>query len=133
MSGRPTKLTPEVHQRIVAFIRSGAFAWVAAEAAGISKTTFHRWIQQGEAETRGRYYDFAEDVRQAKAQARVAAEIEVRKLSPATWLRFGPGRDRPEEPGWTDQRQLTGPDGGHVLKELDDDALREMVRRVLTS
>lgn len=132
MAGRPTKLTPDVHQRIVAYIRAGAFAWVAAEAAGVSKSSFHRWLQRGEREGRGRYFDFGEEVRQAQAQARVAAETEVRKSSPATWLRYGPGRDRPGEPGWTDQRQVTGPDGGPLqLREVSDERLREIARRIL--
>ena len=108
MAGRPTKLSPEVHQRIVAFIRAGSYAWVAAEAAGVSKTTFHRWLQRGAEEARGRYREFADDVRQAQAQARVAAETEVRRTNPVSWLRYGPGRERPGEPGWTEQHELTG-------------------------
>lgn len=132
MAGRPSKLNAEVHQEIVAYTRAGSFAWVAAVAAGVSKTTFYRWMQKGDSETRGPYFDFANDVRQAQAQARVAAETEVRRTSPATWLRFGPGRDRPDEPGWTDQRQITGPDAGPVLKEIDDDALRAILRRLIT-
>src|SRR5215207_800487 len=107
MAGRPTKLSPEVHRNIVAFIRAGAYSWVAAEAAGVSKTTFHRWLQRGAEEPRGRYREFADDVRQAQAQARVAAETEVRRTSPVSWLRYGPGRERPGEPGWTEQHEVT--------------------------
>lgn len=132
MAGRPTKLTPEVHERIVAYIRAGSYAWVAAEAAGVSKTTFYRWVQRGEQEHSGPYRAFADEVRQAQAQARVGAEIEVRRDSPQTWLRYGPGRDRPDAPGWTDQRQITGLDGGAVqLREVDDAALRAIARRIL--
>ncbi len=132
MAGRPGKLTPEVHQRIVAFIRAGSFAWVAAEAAGVSKSTFHRWLQRGEQEGSEPYCEFADEVRQAQAQARVAAETEVRRAQPLAWLRYGPGRDRPAEPGWTEQRQVTGPDGGPLqLREVNDDALRAIARRIL--
>ncbi len=105
MAGRPTKLTPEVHRQVVAYFRAGSFEWVAAEAAGVSKSTFHRWLQRGATETRGAYHAFAEEVRQAKAQARVAAETEVRRTNPVAWLRYGPGRERPDEPGWTERQQ----------------------------
>jgi len=99
-AGRPTELTPEVHAKIARHIRAGAFDWVAACACGISSATFYRWMQWG-AEGRAEFREFREDVLTARAEARVVAEIEVRKTSPFNWLRYGPGRDRPEEPGWT--------------------------------
>ena len=37
----------------------------------------------------------------------------------ANWLRFGPGRQRPGEPGWTESRELLGQDGGPVRFTLD--------------
>ncbi len=103
MAGRPTKLTLEVHQTIVEYIRAGVFSHVAASAAGISKTTFHRWMRHGEREP-GIYRDFMEDVQQAQAQARAGAEIEVRRGNPLAGLGRGPGRERPGEEGWTDGR-----------------------------
>ena len=103
MAGRPTKLTSEVHQTIVEYIRAGVFSHVAASAAGISKTTFHRWMRRGEREP-GIYRDFMENVQQAQAQARAGAEIEVRRGNPLAWLGRGPGRERPGEEGWTDGR-----------------------------
>ena len=42
----------------------------------------------------------------ARAQARAAAEIEVRRDNPAFWLRVGPGRSRPGAPGWTDRQEI---------------------------
>ena len=107
MAGRRSKLTSEVHQRVVSFIRAGAFDWVAAEAAGIGKSTFYRWLDQGKNAASGIHHEFWEDVRQARAQARVAAETEVRRDNPLAWLRFGPGRERPAEPGWTQSHDVT--------------------------
>lgn len=107
MAGRRPKLTPEVHYQVVSFIRAGAYDWVAAEAAGIGKSTLYRWLQRGEEAGSGAYHDFYIDVRQARAQARLAAETEVRRENPLAWLRFGPGRDRPGEPGWTQSRDVT--------------------------
>jgi transposase len=131
VAGRPTKLTAEVHRQVIAYVRAGAFSWVAAEAAGVSRTTFYRWLQRGDKEGRGAYHEFAEEVRQAQAQARVAAETEVRRTSPATWLRYGPGRDRPDAPGWTEQRQIAGLDGGPVqLREVTREELRRLARRI---
>ena len=107
MSGRNIKLTPETQKTIVAFIRSGAFDWVAAEAAGICGKTFRRWMEAGE-QGHATYTGFYEAVREARGQARVTAEVDVRKDNPLAWLRYGPGRDRgPEKRGWTDSKDVT--------------------------
>jgi len=117
--GRPCKLTPEVHGAIVANVGRGAFAWVAARAAGICPATFHLWMQKGDAGDPD-FSEFSEDVHKAAAGARLEAEAAVRKGRPVDWLRLGPGRDRGGgEPGWTERQEVTGTDGGpieHVIR-----------------
>lgn len=107
--GRRTKLTAEVQEGIVDLIRQGAYDYQAAWANGIDDSTFRRWMRAGE---RGNpiYRPFCAEVRQARAEARTAAEIQVRKDNPLAWLRYGPGRERPGEPGWTESSkvELTG-------------------------
>lgn len=100
--GRKTRLTPDASQRICAAIRAGAFDWVAAEANGVSRRSFYDWLAWGE-KGREPYSQFSRDVAEARAQARLAAEIEVRRGNPLQWLRLGPGRDRKGAPGWTEQ------------------------------
>ena len=103
---RPTLLTPERHKAIVAAIRAGSFDWVAAEANGISRETLRLWLRKGSRDKRKPYRAFSDDVRAAKAQARLSAEIEVRRDQPFNWLRFGPGRERDGEAGWTESTEL---------------------------
>ena len=104
--GRPTLLTPERHKAIVAAIRAGAFDWIAAEANGIDRETFKLWMRTGTRRKREPYLSFVRDVRAARAQARLSAEIEVRKDQPFNWLRFGPGREREGEAGWTESTEI---------------------------
>jgi hypothetical protein len=103
---RPTLLTPERRAGIVAAIRAGAFDWIAAEANGIDRETFKLWMRTGARKKREPYLSFVRDVRSARAQARLSAEIEVRKEQPFSWLRFGPGREREGEAGWTESTEL---------------------------
>ena len=103
---RPTLLTPERHKAIVAAIRAGAFDWIAAEANGIDRETFKSWIRTGSRRKKEPYLSFVRDVRAARAQARLSAEIEVRKDQPFSWLRFGPGREREGEAGWTESSEV---------------------------
>lgn len=109
--GRPCKLTPEVHGKIVGEVGRGIFPWVAARMAGIAPRTFYEWMAAGDADD-PRFAQFAHDVHQAAAQARGEAEAAVRQQRPIDWLRIGPGRDRGgTEPGWTERTEVTGVDG----------------------
>src|SRR4051812_22399991 len=114
-TGRPCKLTEAVEKQICAYIRAGAFSWVAAVASGVSRATFNRWMSEDSREFR----DFRDKVEEARAQARATAEMEVRKMKPEVWLRLGPGRDKPGEPGWTEQQRhdvnVTGRGPGLVI------------------
>lgn len=107
--GRPdgsVKLTPEVQETILAFIRAGAWDYVASEAAGIDDRTFRDWIARGEGRHPTRSQTpllkaFAKAVREAKAQSRAAREIEIAKASPSFWLTHA-ARSQPGRDGWTD-------------------------------
>ena len=120
MAGRKTKLTDELQQQVVSYIRAGAYDWVAAQATGIRKATFYRWMQAGE---RGRqpYAGFFAAVREARAVARVAAEMEVKRDNPLAWLRYGPGRAKPGEPGWTESHELSIVEGATITLNLSED------------
>src|SRR5438105_1422557 len=89
-------LTPAVEQAILAYVRAGGFPHVAAEAAGVPRAVFERWLARGQ-EPGGpaKYRAFLEAVRQAQAQARLGAEVSARDDKPLDWLRSGPGRETP--------------------------------------
>jgi len=95
-------LTPEVERLVLGYIRSGGYPWVAAESAGIPRAVFRRWLRQGaKPGSRSLYRLFYHNVLQARAQARLSAEVETRKLDPKFWLTHGPGREQATLPGWT--------------------------------
>lgn len=112
MAGRRTKLNPDTQARIVAEIGRGVWDYVAAQVAGVDKATFYRWMERGE-KGEPMYREFCADVSQARAKARAMREAAVAQVQPLAWLRMGPGRDRPGEPGWTDAQrtEITGPEG----------------------
>jgi len=130
MAGRRSKYDADVHRTIVKYITDGAFDWVASEAAGIGKSTFYRWLESGEKYPKSRYREFWEDVCKARADARMSAEIKVKRDNPFNWLRYGPGRDRPGAPGWTEQQQITGPDSGPVEIKDVSSAESEVASRI---
>ena len=128
MAGRKTVCTETAMRKLEKYLRGGAFDWVAAEAAGISRRSFYRWIAWGE-EGKEPYAQMEARVRRAKALARVGAELLVRDRNPLAWLRLGPGRERRGEPGWTDGAK----DGGEVAppgewEEEDPEAAAALAR-----
>jgi hypothetical protein len=113
------RLTPEIESAIVSYIRSGGYLWVAAEGAGIPRRVFAQWLRRGaKLRSRSRYRSFYVLVLQARAQARLAAEIETRKKDPRSWLTHGPGKERAGAPGWTNPGKARP-----AVKKTTDDAL----------
>lgn len=116
--GRKSKLTPQLTDQLCRHLKAGAFDYAAAQAVGISKATFYNWMERGrreeieveaieaaggEVEETSLFLDFLDKVDQATAIARIDAEKRVFLEDPFKWLRYGPGRERPGAPGWTDE------------------------------
>ena len=79
---RPTKLTPELHRRIVGMILAGVFPEIAAGACGVSRATFYEWLQRGAGEHPKRSASpslvaFANDVKSATDAAEVRLVTKV--------------------------------------------------------
>jgi len=106
---------------LIGYIRQGAYPYVAAKAIGVPSSTWFRWMDWGKkgGKERAIYRELWEKVEQAHAQARVLAEAEVRKDNPFAWLRYGPGRERPGEPGWTESHEITGAEGKDLIPTDD--------------
>lgn len=98
---RPSTLTAEVERTILQHIELGAFPRAAAQAAGITAATFDQWMRH----TGEEYQSFQSKINQASMAARVQAELLVKVSDPKFWLTHGPGRDKPEEPGWGPAKQ----------------------------
>jgi hypothetical protein len=95
------RLTLALQEKIAAFIRAGGFAHVAAEAAGLPREVFARWLARGErADAPAKYRAFARAIREAEAQGRLQAELNVRNEKPLDWLKAGPGKTGADNPGW---------------------------------
>lgn len=86
---------------LFAFRHLPAYPHVAAEAAGVPRHVLQRWLDLStkRRDVHRPYRNFADQLRQAQAQARVKAEIAVLDADPKIWLRSGPGKEREGDPG----------------------------------
>jgi len=124
------RLTPELQDRICRFILSGGYPQVAAEAAGLPREVFTRWLARGQARKAARKYRlFWEAIREARAQVRLAAEARVLSRDALGWLKCGPGKDSPDGAGWSNpvRGQTTGDESETSL------LLHQEVRNLVTA
>jgi hypothetical protein len=130
MTRKPYRLTPVLQQAITAYIRAGGFDHVAAEAAGVPRWVFDKWLDAGQRkEGRKVYRRFVAAVRQAGAQARLGAEIAVLKAKPLDWLKCGPGKERPGNPGWSTAARAQS--GGRETNALRLPEMQRLVAALL--
>ena len=77
---RPTKLTPEIQQKIGDGVSLGLTYALAANAAGISYQTLNQWMQLGRNSTSGVYFKFSQHITNCNADA---AKILLERLKTA--------------------------------------------------
>lgn len=115
--GQPTKLTPDLQERIVQAIRAGNYAQVAAAYVGISHQTFYNWLRWGEEQGEGKYFEFFEAVHAAQASAEVRAVTHIQKAMPDDWRAAATFLERrhPERWGRRNATEQQTKEGGRIV------------------
>ncbi len=131
-SGRPSEFTAEVEKAILDALAAGASVTSACEAAGVGRTTYYRWLEQGEPEDGPEHFrDFRDATTRARARARVAYSAVIRRAaSEGDWKAAAWFLERSEPEEWGLKRRLehSGPDGGVIRHETVPDYSDPKVR-----
>lgn len=85
LGGRPTKLTQEVHQKIVDALSGGTYFETACAFAGVSSSTGRDWMRRGARAKTGIYRAFHDDVDAARARAEVALLMSINRSGATFW------------------------------------------------
>ena len=132
-TGRPTKLTPAVQERIVQAISAGNYQDVAARYAGINPATYYRWMADAEADDAP---DALREFRDAVESARAGAEVRAialinRAAQDGTWqaAAWYLERSHPHRWGRFQRTEVSGPQGGPV--EIDVAGLERKIAEAL--
>jgi hypothetical protein len=119
----PAFMNCDVLTAIVETIERGAWDYIAAEAAGVPKTTFEGWMRRGRedaaAERDTEFSRFSGLVAQARARARARAEVAVAEMRSDLWLTKGPGRERAGREGWGTQSSPANEQQGPIRVTFD--------------
>jgi hypothetical protein len=114
--GRPTKLTAEVADRIVAAVRAGNYLETAANYAGVHPSTVFRWIKEGEAPGAPRAKrEFCDAVSRARAESEVRVVGQIQRVIMGGQVLKEVTRTLPNGAVET-ERQFAPPDGKVALE-----------------
>ena len=110
--GRKTKYTPETVAKIVQAIKTGATYELAANFAGIGKTSFYDWLDK--------YPEFANAVKEAEGAGAIELLARIRKeAAEGTWQAAAWILERRYPEMYGRQRQeVTGADGGDIVVKV---------------
>lgn len=132
--GRPSKLTPEVQDKIVRAISTGNWLDTACAYAGVDSSTVRRWIAKGESEDAEPVFrEFCTAIKQAKAEAEIRAVALIQKAAQdGTWQASAWYLERSFPDRWGRHRlEITGADSQPVRVEVDIDSLESKIKALL--
>jgi hypothetical protein len=136
--GRPTLLTPELQKSLCDVLAAGNYIDAACGYAGIHVSTYHDWVNRGEAELERRqsahvkegtaqwereqpFVDFSEACKKARAQAEVSSVARIRKAG---------GDGQWQADAWFLERSMPAKWGRRVVEHQGKDG-NEMVFKVV--
>jgi hypothetical protein len=83
---RRTKLTQQVTNRFVQALKMSMTIDLAAKYAGITSSTFYNWIERGNREGEGQYFEFMETINLAIAESALINMAIIQKAAKGgTW------------------------------------------------
>jgi hypothetical protein len=126
-TGRPTKLTAKAAERIVAAVRTGASRQVAADAAGVSRSTLQLWLAKGQGPRAPKAHrELVDALAAAEAQREVRAHAHIARAGQEDWRAEAWYLAYVRGYRLTSRHELTGPDGGPLA--VAGDALGDLGR-----
>jgi len=134
---RPTKLTPEVQDRIMQAVQAGNYLETAANFAGIDGSTLRRWVQKGSAPSAPEpYRTFCTALKSARASAEVRSVALIQQAATGgTWQAAAWYLERSYPERWGRTRvEITGDSSGEnapVRVEVSAEALEAKLRNLV--
>jgi hypothetical protein len=126
------ELDPEIQARIVTFIKAGSYVETAAAAAGVNKSTLHRWLKRG-AEGEQPFAGFADALEAALAEAELRDLARIDKAADTQWQAAAWKLERRNPKAWgrREHLELTGADSGPIRYEnLSESELDAEIKRL---
>lgn len=137
------RFTHETRQKILALLRAGNFVGTAVHAAGISNTTYYRWMIEGAEEIDRQekgahandhsepYAEFYTEVRKAIADAEIEDVKTISMAAETQWQAAAWRLERKFKRKWGKLAQITGSvdekTGDRSAHEMSDEELMDII------
>lgn len=123
-SGRPTKLDPDVADRLVLMVRAGNYLETAAAACGLSVSTVRDWIRKGQRAGSGPLFDLARRIEVAQGESEALDVNKLLQHGQKDWRALAWRLERRFPERWREvaESMHTGRDGGPI--EIKSDVTR---------
>jgi len=108
--GQPTKLTPDVLERLTEALKAGNYIETACTYAGIGASTYHAWVTKAEQDDAPKQYkDFLDAVKKARAEAEIrnVALIQRAASEGKNWTAAAWWLERSQPARWGRQTKVT--------------------------
>ena len=120
--GAKSKLTPELEEKLLKFLRAGNYVETACKCVGLHKDTFYDWMKRGERGEK-RFVAFAEAVHRAMAESEARDLHTIGVASQTQWTAAAWRLERrfPDRFGRFDRMKVDAKvehDGGSLLAKL---------------
>lgn len=118
---RPTKLSKEVTDKICLAIRLGNYSKVAAAMAGVSETTYYKWLKLSEKpNAKKEFREFRESIERAEADAEVVAISRIRQAADnGDWKAAGWFLERKHGERWGRNDKIRQEITGSLTQSID--------------
>ncbi len=126
----PDKLTKEVFNKIVKYIEEGNYIEVAAQACGIVKQTFYKWMERGRKGKSSLYEEFYKAVQVALAKSETIDNETIRKRLPG-WQAAAWHQERMHFNRWGRKTEMMI--SGSKENPLKIDMTTEQARKILVN
>lgn len=103
---RPTKLSQELHARIVDAVRAGNYIETAAAYAGVNKSTLYAWLKKGARSASGPFWEFSNAIEKALASAEVRDVALIGKAADTQWQAAAWRLERKHPQRWGRQERV---------------------------
>lgn len=100
-------LEPQLASRIITYIKAGSYLETAAAAAGVNRSTLHRWLKRG-AEGEESFAGFRSSVEGALAEAELRDLARIDRAAETDWKAAAWKLERRNPKRWGRRIDLTG-------------------------
>jgi hypothetical protein len=120
--GQPTKLTPEVTERLVEALKAGNYIETACTYAGIGVSTYHAWVAKAEETGANKdFTDFLDAVKKARSEAEIRNVALIQQAAQKNWTAAAWWLERSQPARWGRQtktiNEISGPEGAPIQIE----------------